>query len=166
VLLRSSLSLLSNRQAAGWEAYKLTVEEQLRRGTWCDYFYSFWPFGVKKKRSQRTREERQAARQQGNRNGGGGGGGGGRGKKNNWVEKNDGNGQLGLENKAAAAAVVALLLPSFVAACLPFFFFVFNHGSQSHKKTQPDMNQPTNGLLASTFHETFIRLFFVSLFRL
>jgi cytochrome b-561 len=80
--LELKLPDLSNT-AAGWEAYKLTEEEQRRRGTWADYFWSFWPFGRRKRR--RNQESV----------GGGGvvrGKGGGRKKGNNWIEKNDGNG--------------------------------------------------------------------------
>ena len=69
--------------SAGWEAYKLTEAEQRKRRTWAQYFYSFWPFG-KKKRVKRSRGARSGgqkfSRGTGNR------------KKSNWVEKNDGEG--------------------------------------------------------------------------
>lgn len=73
--------------SAGWEAYKLTEEEQRKRRTWAQYFWSFWPFG-KKKRNKRSRGAH------GGNFGTGGGGGRGRSgkKKSNWIEKNDGDG--------------------------------------------------------------------------
>lgn len=103
--LELKLPDLSNT-AAGWEAYKLTEEEQRRRGTWYDYFWSFWPFGKKKKN---TRNKGGA--------GVGGGGRGGRKKGNNWVEKNDGNGNV-------------FFLSNFhVNFCVYFIFSVFTYNS-------------------------------------
>ena len=81
--LELKLPDLSNT-AAGWEAYKLTEEEQRRRGTWFDWFYSFWPFG-KKKRNLRNKGTRGEGRSLTARSGK---------KKSNWVEKNDGDGPL------------------------------------------------------------------------
>jgi hypothetical protein len=79
--LELKLPDLSNT-AAGWEAYKLTEDEQRRRGTWWDYLWSFWPFG-RKKRNTKNRDAAGANRAASR---------GGRKKGNNWVEKNDGNG--------------------------------------------------------------------------
>jgi len=79
--LELKLPDLSNT-AAGWEAYKLTEDEQRRRGTWTDWFYGFWPFGKKKRMAKATPADRGISSR----------GGKGRGKKSNWVEKNDGDG--------------------------------------------------------------------------
>ena len=90
VPLVTQLPDISNT-SAGWEAYKLTPEEQRKRRTWAQYFWSFWPFG-KKKRVKRSRGAGGGHQSYAGRGGGGGGGGGGGKKKSNWIEKNDGSG--------------------------------------------------------------------------
>ena len=66
--------------AAGWEAYKLTEEEQRRRGTWADFFWSFWPFGKKTRARAGKKSEARSLMGRGGK------------KKSNWLEKNDGDG--------------------------------------------------------------------------
>jgi cytochrome b-561 len=75
--LELKLPELSNT-AAGWEAYKLTEDEQRRRGTWIDYLFWWWPFG-KKKAAKSKGADRSASRAS-------------RKKASNWIEKNDGEG--------------------------------------------------------------------------
>jgi hypothetical protein len=85
--------------AAGWEAYKLTEEEQRRRGTWADWFLSLSPFGKKKRtvKNKSAGETRGASRS-------------GRKKASNWIEKNDGDGESPRPCPCCSIYVKALIL--------------------------------------------------------
>lgn len=79
--LELKLPDLSNT-AAGWEAYKLTEEEQKRRVTWLQFFLNWFPLNSRKRPTKaKTTETRPLNR-------------GGRKKGSNWVEKNDGEGHF------------------------------------------------------------------------
>ena len=120
---------LSNT-AAGWEAYKLTEEEQRRRGTWMDWLWSFWPFG-KKKRNLRNKAkggEGKSLTRSGK-------------KKSNWIAKDDGDGKRPAQT-SQLGRVGGSPMPGFPSSNLPFVLLVagvyyYNTKTNESTKVRP-----------------------------